>query len=175
MIVYVYQDSVFDGSLAVRRYILKKLRGKKRYFRNLWEEVNTCDLKLDNDSWFDFWHTHLDFFGVGENNLKIRREHIKAHVALYNRLLKQLEGFEKPYQTWICIHEQDPISDAVYVHTPNPNDNYFPHKIEELEWNCKLPNTFKDLIDPHKFDVAYYKSEYEEIYFIQSKEQGIRL
>lgn len=154
---------------------MKKLRGKKRYFGNLREEVNTCELNLDNDAWFDFWHTHLDFFGVGENSLKIRREHIKAHVALYNRLLKQLEEFEKPYQTWISIHEQDPISDAVYVHTPNPNDNYFPHKIEELAWNCKLPNTFKDLIDLHKFDVAYYKSEYEEVYFIQSKKQGIKL
>jgi hypothetical protein len=154
---------------------LKKLRGKKRYFRKLWEEVNTCDLKLDNESWFDFWHVHLDFFGVGENSLKIRREHIKAHVALYNRLLKQLEGFGKPCQTWICIHEQDPISDAVYVHTPNPNDDYFPHMIEDLEWNCKLPNTFKDLIDLHKFDVAYFKSQYEEVYFIQSKEQDYKL
>lgn len=76
---------------------MKKFRGKKRYFRNMWEELNTCDLKLDHDSWFYFWHTHLDFFGAGEHTLKIRREHIKAHIALYNRLLKQLEDFEKPY------------------------------------------------------------------------------
>lgn len=66
---------------------------------------------------FFFWHKHLDFFGVGENSLKIRKEHIKAYIALYHRLLKQLEGFEKPYQTWICIHEHDPGLDAVYVHT----------------------------------------------------------
>ncbi|MBU8785510.1 MULTISPECIES: hypothetical protein [Bacillus] len=154
---------------------MKKLRGKKRYFRNLWEEVNSYDLKLDHESWFDFWHIHLDFFGFGNNSKKIRREHIKAHVALYNRLLQQLEAFDMPYQTWICIHEKDSFSDAVYVHTPNPNDDYFPHQIEELEWNCKLPNAFKDLIDLDQFDVAYYKSKYEEVYFIQSKEQGIKL
>ncbi|MCY7565756.1 hypothetical protein P9186_19680 [Bacillus safensis] len=141
----------------------------------MWEEVNTCDLKLDRDSWFYFWHTHLDFFGVGENSLKIRREHIKAHIVLYHRLLKQLESFEKPYQTWICIHEHDPGLDAVYVHTPNPYDSYFPHKVEELEWNCKLPHTFKDLIDLHQFDVSYDQSECGEVYYIQSKEQGIRL
>lgn len=41
--------------------MLKKFRGKKRYFRNLWEEVNTFDLQLDPDDWFDFFHTHLDF------------------------------------------------------------------------------------------------------------------
>ncbi|PRO42820.1 hypothetical protein [Bacillus sp. LLTC93] len=154
---------------------MKKFRGKKRYFRNLWKEVNTFDLQLDHDYWFDFFHTHLDFFGVGKNSLKIRREHIKAHIALYNRLLKQLEAFEKPYQTWICIHEQDPMLDAVYVHSPNPNDDDFPHKLELLETNCKLPHTFKDLVDLHQFEVSYYQSEGEEVYYIQSKEQGIRL
>lgn len=141
----------------------------------MWNEVHSCDLKLDNESWFDFWHIHLDFFGIGENRLKIRREHIKAHIALYNNILKQLEGFERPYQSWICIHENDPMTDAVYVHTPNPNDDYFPHKNEELVWDCELPNTFKDIIDLDAFDVAYYKSNYDEVYFIQSKEQGIKL
>lgn len=141
----------------------------------MWNEVHSCDLKLDNQSWFDFWHIHLDFFGIGENRLKIRREHIKAHIALYNNILKQLEGFERPYQSWICIHENDPMTDAVYVHTPNPNDDYFPHKNEELVWDCELPNTFKDIIDLDALDVAYYKSSYDEVYFIQSKEQGIKL
>ncbi len=116
-----------------------------------------------------FLHTHLDFFGVGENSLKIRREHIKAHIALYHRLLKQLEGFEKPYQTWICIHEHDSGLDAVYVHTPNPYDSYFPHKMEEVERNYKLPHTFRDLIDHHQFDVFYDQPECEEVYLYSIK------
>ncbi len=58
------------------------------------------------------------------------------------------------------------MSDAVYIHTPNPNYDYFPHKINKLERHCNLPNTFKDLIDLEQFDVAYYKSEYEKVYFI---------
>ncbi|MGN7940461.1 hypothetical protein [Virgibacillus sp. 6R] len=154
---------------------MKKFRGKNRYFRNLWKEVETFDLQLDEESWFDFWHIHLDFFGVGKYSLKIRREHIKAHVALYNHLLKQLEAFEKPYQSWICIHEEDPGSDAVYIHTPNPNDDYFPHRVTEINWNCKIPNTYRDLIDLEKFNVGYYKSEFEEMYYIQVKEQGVSL
>ncbi|WP_232311309.1 hypothetical protein [Robertmurraya korlensis] len=107
--------------------------------------------------------------------MKIRREHIKAHLALYNKLLIQLETFDKPYQSWICIHEEDPISDAVYIHSPNPNDNHFPLKINELKWDCVIPNTFKDIINLNKFNVAFYKSEYEELYYIQSKEHGIKL
>lgn len=100
--------SLAHGILASRSHILKKFRGKKRYFRNLWEEVNTFDLQLEHDSCVYFWHTHLDFFGVG----KIRREHIKA---------------------------------------------------------------FKDLIVLHQFDISYDQSECEEVYYIQSKEQGIRV
>ncbi|RAP25153.1 hypothetical protein C2W59_00115 [Bacillus pumilus] len=47
--------------------------------------------------------------------------------------------------------------------------------MEEVERNCKLPHTFKDLIDLHQFDVFYDQSECEEVYYIQSKEQGIRV
>lgn len=158
-----------------RRYILKKFRGKKRYFRNLWNKVHRYDLKLDNQSWFDYWHIHLDFFGVGEKSLKIRREHIKAHLTLYNRIVKQLEEFGEAYQSWVCIYENDPMIDAVYIHTANPNNTDFPNKMEELVWNCELPRTFKDLIDLEKFDVAFCKSEFGEIYFVQSKKQGIQL
>ncbi|MCY7510060.1 hypothetical protein ABES17_14755 [Bacillus safensis] len=77
------QHSSLKGILADEGYVLKKFRGKKRYFRNMWEEVNTCDLKLDRDSWFYFWHTHLDFFGVGKNSLK-KEESIalKSHTKL---------------------------------------------------------------------------------------------
>jgi hypothetical protein len=153
---------------------LRKFRGKRRYFRNLWREVESFDLKLDSPSQFDLWHIHLDFFGLGKNSLKVRREHIKAHVALYHRLMKQLEDYAYPYQVWICIYEDEPISDAVYIHSPSNND-YFPHQVQGLERDVKLPNTFCDLIDLHIFQVAYRKSDYEEIYFIQSKEQGIPL
>lgn len=38
------QHSSLKGILADGGYVLKKFRGKKRYFRNIREEVNTCDL-----------------------------------------------------------------------------------------------------------------------------------
>jgi hypothetical protein len=158
-----------------RRDRLKKFRGKKRYFRNLWRKVKANNLLLVEESWFDFWHIHLDFSGIGNESVKVRREHIKAQITLYKNILKQLKTFEKPFQSWICIHEEDTGSDAVYIHTRNPNDDYFPHSVYELNWNCSIPNTFRDLIDLNEFNVGYYKSDLEEIYFIQSKHQGISL
>lgn len=158
-----------------RRLTLKKFRGKKRYFRNLWRKVDFFNLEIDNESWFYFWHIHLDFYGVGNQSLKVRREHIKAQLILYEKLLKELESFQVPYQSWICIHEEDTGSDAVYIHTPNPNDDYFPHLPSGLNWSCEIPISFREFIDQDKYNVGYYKSEYEETYFIQSKIHGIPL
>ncbi|WP_142288253.1 hypothetical protein [Bacillus sp. EAC] len=64
------------------------------------------------------------------------KQHIKDQVSLYDKLLKELESFQKPYQSWICIHEEDTGSDAVYIHTPNPIDDYFTHFPEGLKSNC---------------------------------------
>lgn len=105
---------------------MKKFRGKRRYFKNLHSLVENHQLHVDDDSWYDFWHRHLDFEGLGNNSLKVRRAHIKAHLLLYSKMISQLEQVGKPFQTWVCIHEEDSGADAVYVHTSNPNAKNFP-------------------------------------------------
>ncbi|OMF27629.1 hypothetical protein BK133_19460 [Paenibacillus sp. FSL H8-0548] len=148
---------------------MKKFRGKRRHFKKLWSLIEGYELNVEDDSWYDFWHRHLDFYGLGNNSLKVRREHIKAHIHLYSKFLQQLKDFSKPYQTWVCIHEEDSGADAVYVHTPNSNDENFPVKFDFIKWNCKPPNTFSDLIDLSQYNVGYYETEIERIYYIQSK------
>ena len=156
---------------------MKKFRGKRRYFRNLWKStaVVQYDLDFGYDGWFDVWHTHLDFFGVGNNSLKIRREHIKAHIALYENLLEKLTKLDKPYQSWIQLVEEDAGTDAVYIHTPNPNEENFPIKIDFLNWDCTVPKYIRDLIDLKEFNVGHYNWESNNCYIIQSKNNGIRL
>lgn len=76
----------------------KKLRGKKRIFRNIWKSVNTFKIEIDNNSWIDFYHCHLDMAGIGNRSWKIRHEIIRAHLELYNSLIAQLDEFGKPFQ-----------------------------------------------------------------------------
>ncbi|NEW06809.1 hypothetical protein GK047_12385 [Paenibacillus sp. SYP-B3998] len=148
---------------------MNKIRGKRRYFKKLWSKIESHQLHVEKDAWYDLWHRHLDFGGLGNNSLKIRREHIKAHLHLYSRFLKQLENFNKPYQTWVCIHEEDSGADAIYVHSPNPNSEVFPLNLDYIKWDCKLPQTFNDLIDVTQYNVGYYESEIERVYYIESK------
>lgn len=157
--------------------ILKKFRGKKRYFRNLWRETTAeqYDLDFRKEGWFDLWHTHLDFYGFGNNKLKIRKEHIKAHLALYNSLLEKFDTLGKPYQSWIELVDEDAGLDAVYIHTPNPNNDNFTLKIENINCNCTVPKYFKGIINLNEFNVGHYKWESNNSYLIQSKNYGVKL
>lgn len=100
---------------------MKKIRGKRRYFRNLKrkEQVAYYELDFSEDSWFDFWHTHLDFDGYGNQSVKIRKEHIKSQLKLFNNLDEKLKEWGQPYQIWMQLSTNDSSYDAVYVHTKN--------------------------------------------------------
>ena len=154
---------------------MKKFRGKKRYFRNIWRRVNSFRLELDSDSWFDFYHIHLDWEGVGNESVKIRREHIKAYFALYKKVLDELKMFDKPYQCWLFLDDDDAGQDAVFVHSPNPNKDNFPLKIEKLNWESNIPTTFSDLINQKQFEVGQLNIGYGDGFYIQSKGQEIKL
>ncbi|MFD1030788.1 hypothetical protein [Metaplanococcus flavidus] len=149
---------------------MKKFRGKKRYFRNLWRETALDQHNLDfgKEGWFDLWHTHLDFCGLGNNSLKMRREHIKAHISLYTNLLEKLQSFGKPYQLWIELNV-DAGSDAVYIHSPNPNEDNFPVKIEHINWACPVPKYIQDSVNLGEFYVGHRNGETDKYYVIQSK------
>ncbi len=73
------------------------------------------------------------------------------------------------------IDDEDAGVDAVFIHTPNPNEDNFPLKVENLNWDCKIPNVFQDLINTKDFIVGHYKIESEGGYIIQSKTQGNKL
>jgi hypothetical protein len=147
---------------------LKKFRGKKRYFRELWKQtdVNASDIQLTE--WFDFW-------GIGNDRLKFRKEHIKAHMALYNNFLKELETCNRSYQSWVLINMNDAGQDAVFIHTPNANSDNYPYKNHNIDWNCSIPNFFKELIDIKSYNVGFLNDEYGELYYIQTKFYGTPL
>ncbi|WP_449403605.1 hypothetical protein [Exiguobacterium artemiae] len=107
---------------------MKKFRGKRRYFRQLHAEQHLSAHALDfsSDSWFDFWHIHLDFHGRGNGHLKIRKAHVRALFQLMDELDAALKEWAQPYQLWIELSRLDAGLDAVFIHTNNPNDNNFP-------------------------------------------------
>jgi hypothetical protein len=46
--------------------------------------------------------------------------------------------FDKPYQSWLFLDEDDAGQDAVFIHIPNPNKDNFTLKIEKLNWESNM-------------------------------------
>lgn len=153
---------------------MKKIRGKRRYFRWMWSEIATYDLAIDEASWFAFKHRHLDFWGYGKTSGKLRREHIKGNLALLDQVLMQLEQFQKTYQAWINLNDTYPEYDAVDIHSENPYDA-FPYKSEDLQGTIGLPATYWDLIDLTKYSVAMSTADGQVCYSLQVKGKGLAI
>jgi len=109
-----------------------KLRGKKRYYRNLVNEEPPAGLNFDDPdkNWFDLYHQHIFNKDFNNHSWKSRKQHLDALFDLSDKYEKLLIKFQKDYQYWIYINETDSDLDAIYLHTENPNNSEFPLKVK---------------------------------------------
>ncbi len=80
--------------------------------------------RLDFSNWFSFWHEHLDIKGEGDKSWKIRRDYLIDVIGLYEVLNEKIGRRHQRYQIWIWIEDNAAGGDAVFLHTPNPDNNY---------------------------------------------------
>ncbi|MFD2601914.1 hypothetical protein [Flavobacterium suzhouense] len=89
--------------------------------------------KLDftggNNSWFDLWHTHIDFDGEGNKSPELRKIYLNKLLTTFIELKSELRDYPYKFQIWILLNENDSSEDGVYIHTKNPNEDNFPLKI----------------------------------------------
>ncbi|WP_160068711.1 hypothetical protein [Sphingobacterium bovisgrunnientis] len=122
---------------------IKKQRGLNRYYKNLATE-NDFDkgtwLEFINpETWFDNWHIHFDWKGYGNKRFKSRKPHLDKlfrHFDLLEDKTKQLKDF----QLYAILLDYDSYSDALFLHTPNPNNSQFSFKISDLQFKSTLRN-----------------------------------
>jgi hypothetical protein len=123
---------------------MKKQRGLKRYYKNL-SIVNDLDsaswLDFDNsDTWFDNWHLHFDWKGYGNNSFKRRKPHLDKLFRHFDILVDRTKKLKTDFQLYSVLLDFDSSSDALFLHTPNPNNSQFPFKIPDLKLTTTLTN-----------------------------------
>jgi hypothetical protein len=108
-----------------------KLRGKKRYYKNLVNEEPPIWLNFEDPTknWFDLYHQHIFNKYFKNHSWKSRKQHLDALFNLANKYEKLIIKFQKDYQYWIYINDSDSDTDAIYIHTENPNNSVFPLKV----------------------------------------------
>lgn len=123
---------------------LRKHRGQKRYYRNLATE-NDLDkatwLNFENpENWFDNWHLHFDWNGYGNNSFKRRKPHLDKLFRHFALLIEESKKIRIDFQLYAILLDFDSYSDALFLHTPNPNNSQFPFTISDLKQTTTLTN-----------------------------------
>lgn len=121
---------------------MKKHRGLRRYYKNL--ELKNDDwsrlIFTGPEAWFYLWHTHFDWSGYGNHSFKRRKPHLDKLFRHFDLLAEKVVSLNTDYQLWAMIFDFDSYSDALYLHTPYPNGDNFPLKIEGLSKKNTLTN-----------------------------------
>jgi hypothetical protein len=70
------------------------------------KELN-LDFSGGPKSWFDFWHTHVDWDGQGNKNWETRRMYLGQILETFDQLKQKLRTYPHDFQLWIMIDEND--------------------------------------------------------------------
>jgi hypothetical protein len=136
-------------------------------------------IKLDfsggPNSWFDLWHTHVDWDREGSKHWEKRKKFLLELIVLYGQYKAELKRYPGNYQLWISIDDIDSGQDAVYIHTKNPNADNFPIKVpgdKDIKTKSKELKYFLETID---FEIIRYETEDGDIYYLFEKGTGEKL
>ena len=157
---------------------MKKLRGLKKYYKRL-ETEN--DLKKatwfdldDPNAWFDNWHLHFDWKGLGNGSFRKRKPHLDKLFRHFEILLEETKKLKKDFQLYAVILDYDSYSDALFLHTQNPNHDNFPYQYETLSKKSTLKNKkLEDYLNELKDFEKYYGSAEENFCVIFKLNVGI--
>ncbi|HEY1038092.1 MAG TPA: hypothetical protein VGF30_01730 [Bacteroidia bacterium] len=122
---------------------MKKHRGLKRYYKSLSTKVDDLSGLNFTDptkAWFELWHIHFDWKGYGNNSFKKRKPHLDKLFRHFTLLEEKAQLLKTDYQIWATLLDYDSSSDALFLHTTNPNHDNFPWKIKDLTQTNTLTN-----------------------------------
>lgn len=161
----------------------EKLRGRKRYFARVQQKAEAVSFDPGPDSWWELWHYHADRRGWGNLGWRHRRPHVVALCTVFRKICAVQRRFATPFQSWIILDGEDAGQDAVYLHTPNPNRNHFPIRLDDaskVEWgtSAMLP-VMRALLPNLEIEVGWTANEDEDgrrtSHWIQAKGVGVSL
>jgi len=154
----------------------KKTRDLKKHYRSVERDLRNFDFDLSEESWYRMYHIHLDWDGVTSKSDKHRKVHILYYLKIFDKIKKQVNGYERKFQTWIYLDGIDGVDDAIYFHTENPECD-FPYWLDNIEWNIEIPRILIGLLDLSEFNIGVIRDVEEgaHSYIIQKKGLGLEI
>lgn len=138
------------------------------------KELN-LDFSGGPKSWFDLWHTHVDWDGNGNKDWRTRKKYLKKLLETFHQLKLELKTYPHDFQLWIMIDENESGDDSVYIHTKNPNADNFPIKARADNKNTIKDKDLKEFVDSLDFERVRLETSDGYIYYLFDKDIGISL
>lgn len=123
------------------------------YWRRIWRKARTVQIGLEEKGWCDLWHMHLDWDGRGNISRTEHRRHLKPLITAFSRAQHELRTGSVPYQIFLSIHPKDAGSDALYVHTPNPQSE-FPMSFDHCRFLDCVPPLLMGLVPQGRYRIG---------------------
>jgi hypothetical protein len=127
------------------------------------------------ESWFAFWHLHIDWVGEGNKGWKTRKIFLEQLLQAFYELREKLVDYPRDFQLWIMIDENDSTNDSVYIHTKNPNSDNFPLKVKADNENTINDKNLKVFVDSLGFEKVKVETSDGYIYYLFDKNFGVSL
>ncbi|MCS3748131.1 hypothetical protein FHY18_003764 [Xanthomonas arboricola] len=110
----------------------------ERYWARAEAKARAAVDRLDPESWFDLWHTHLDWDGRGRGSAEDRQMVNAVAVRVLCYLEERLAHRGAAGQLWADLNS-DTMDTGIYAHSANPNGTTFPATFPNLDWQQALP------------------------------------
>ncbi|UXA55101.1 hypothetical protein M0D45_10675 [Xanthomonas prunicola] len=110
----------------------------ERYWARAESKARAAVDRLDPESWFDLWHTHVDWDGRGHWSAEHRRTVNAVAVRLSCYLEVRLAHRGPSVQLWADL-SPDTTNTGIYAHSANLIGSPFPATFPNLDWQQPLP------------------------------------
>ncbi|MCS3809500.1 hypothetical protein [Xanthomonas sp. 4461] len=116
----------------------RRRKRMERYWARAEAKARAAVDRLDQESWFDLWHTHLDWDGRGRASVEDRQMVNAVAVRVLCYLEERLAHRGAAVQLWADLNS-DTVDTGIYAHSANPNGTTFPATFPNLDWQQALP------------------------------------
>ncbi|WP_349656446.1 hypothetical protein [Xanthomonas sp. 10-10] len=103
----------------------RRRKRMERYWARAEAKARAAVDRLDPESWFDLWHTHLDWDGRGRASVEDRQMVNAVAVRVLCYLEKRLAHRGAAVQLWADLNS-DTMDTGIYAHSANLNGTTFP-------------------------------------------------
>ncbi|MEC5398831.1 hypothetical protein [Uliginosibacterium sp. H1] len=141
------------------------------YWRGVWQSARTLSVDIAGDNWCNYWHEHFDWESRGTRSRLEHRKHLRPLMHAFARVQSQLHQQSKPHQVFVSIYPNDPGSDALYVHTPNPHSDY-PAEFGGMQFVTWLPPLLIGVVSLDRYRVGVTRYEGDHRFTILPRQDG---